>query len=173
LGTATVYGIVKQNRGVIDVESTVGLGTSMLVYLPTAQGDDAKAETVAVPLAEGTETVLVVEDEAAMLATCTRMLTRLGYTVIGCASPADALAAVQAHQGPVHVVLTDVVMPGMNGRQLADALVQNNPAIRVLFMSGYTGEMMAQHGVFADNVYLLSKPFSIAELAVKMREVCG
>ncbi|MCR4374281.1 MAG: PAS domain S-box protein, partial [Acidobacteria bacterium] len=172
LGTATVYGIVTQNNGAIEVESAVGEGTTIRLYLPraaqTATGDTGHTRN---EVPRGTETILVVEDEAAMLSICTRMLEHLGYTVVGCPSAAQALAAAEVYPGTIHALLTDVVMPGMNGRALADAVALRYPGIRVMFMSGYTADVISQRGVIDEGVHFLPKPFSASQLAVKLREL--
>jgi PAS domain S-box-containing protein len=172
LGTATVYGIVTQCHGAIDVASAVGVGTSMHIYLPRAGSDEGvDTEEAAGALPRGSETILVVEDEAAMLSICTRMLRRLGYTVLACPTSAEALAVSETHQGPLHAVLADVVMPVMNGRDLVTRIAQRHPGIRIVFMSGYTIDVISEQGVFEGSVHFLPKPFSVSQLAVKMKEV--
>jgi PAS domain S-box-containing protein len=171
LGTATVYGIVTQNQGFIHVDSTVGVGTHMRVFLPRVAGHGADVTTDApMALPMGTETVLLVEDEPAMLETCRRMLVHLGYTVLPCQSPEEAQTTLVTYTGRIHLLLTDVVMPGGSGRDLAEATRRADPSIKVLFMSGYTAELLAGTDGPAGGVGCLAKPFSTAELATKLRE---
>jgi PAS domain S-box-containing protein len=172
LGLATVYGIVKQNHGYVEVTSEVGVGTTFSVYLPEHVGPAATAgadEPSAAP--RGNETVLLVEDEPAILRLTTRILTGLGYTVLGAGSPLGAIRMAADHAGPIHLLMTDVVMPEMNGRDLAAALTIRFPEIRRLFMSGYTADVIAQHSVVDDGVAFIQKPFTRAEVAAKVRAV--
>ena len=171
LGTATVYGIVTQNNGAIEVETAVGEGTTIRLYLPRAAQEETDDTHARSDVPRGTETILVVEDETALLSICTRMLEHLGYTVVGCPSAAQAMAAAEVYPGTIHALLTDVVMPGMNGRDLADAVALRHPGIRVLFMSGYTADIISQRGVLDEGVHFLPKPFSASQLAVKLREL--
>jgi PAS domain S-box-containing protein len=169
LGTATVYGIVMQNHGLIDVQSEVGRGTTITIYLPRVTEEvDSNAVT---PIAShpGTGTVLLVEDESSMLDMTRRMLERLGYTVVACRSAVQALDAARPGDA-THLLLTDVVMPGMNGRELADALTTHHPQLKVVYMSGYTAEIIAPHGVLDEGIHFLPKPFTLAQLAAKLRE---
>jgi signal transduction histidine kinase/CheY-like chemotaxis protein len=173
LGLATVYGIVRQCGGWIGVRSQPGQGSTFDVYLP--RGNAAPAEAGSSPAraiaSRGRETVLVVEDHAEVRELAIGSLTRFGYQVLAASCGPEALDLVRAHSEPVHLLLTDVVMPGMNGRQLADLLTGIRPEIRVLFISGYAAEVIARNGVLPQDVSYLAKPFSPAGLAVKVREV--
>jgi len=169
LGTATVYGIVTQNNGLIDVTSQVGHGTTMAIYLPRVT-EEVETEVAAQSgVGRGSGTILLVEDEASMRNMTRRMLERLGYTVIACHSSANALDTAST-AGPIPLLLTDVVMPGMNGRELADVLTARHPAMKVVFMSGYTAEIIAPQGVLDDDVHFLPKPFTLAQLGAKLHE---
>ncbi len=174
LGLATVYGIVKQNSGFIDIDSVPGQGTSCRIYLPRFGAAGMAVEMAAgqQPRAAegGTETVLVVEDEEAILKLGTRILGRLGYTVLAADGPAAALRLAEAYDGVIHLLLTDVVMPEMNGRELAGRLAALRPGIKRLFMSGYPADVIASHGVLEADLQLLQKPFTVTELAAKVRE---
>jgi hypothetical protein len=173
LGLSTVYGIVKQSGGYIWVYSELGLGTTFKVYLPQVEA----AATVDLPATapqaapRGSETVLVVEDEPALRAVARRVLQRQGYAVLEAADGGAALALVSAHQGPLDLLVTDVVMPGLSGRDLADRLTAARPDLRVLYVSGYSGDAIADHGILGPDLAYLEKPFSPDALAMKVREV--
>ncbi len=171
LGLATVYGIVRQNEGFVNVYSEMERGTTFRIYLPRQDVEmeetDASGEPSALP--RGTETVLLVEDETALLKLGTRLLLQLGYTVLSASSPDEALRLQQEHQGEIHLLMTDVVMPGMNGRELADKIRLRRPDTKCLFMSGYTANVIAHRGVVDDNVAFLQKPFSLETLARHVR----
>jgi CheY-like chemotaxis protein len=172
LGLATVYGIVKGHSGHVDVESKVGSGTTFHVYLPThLQFASPRHETVALTLPRGTETILVVEDEEAVRGVARLVLQRLGYTVLEAAGGDEALALMEQIEQPVHLLLTDVVMPGMGGREVADRLRSRCPGLKVLFMSGYTDDAVVRHGIEHHEVEFIQKPFSGPALANKVREV--
>ncbi len=173
LGLATVFGIVKQNGGHIWVYSEVGQGTTFKIYLPrVAGGLPAPARPPQQPAAaRGAETLLLVEDEP-LVRTMTRdILLDLGYRVLTAGDGVEALQVAEAHQGLIHLLLTDVVMPRMNGKELADRLRSSRPEMRVLYTSGYTDNSVAHHGVLAEGTHLLSKPFEVEALARKVREV--
>jgi PAS domain S-box-containing protein len=173
LGLATVYGIVKQNNGFINVYSEPGRGTTFKIYLPRFQGEVVEVkreEVLEIPQAKG-ETVLIVEDEPSILAMGKRMLESLGYTVLVAHSPDEALGEAAGRQGAIHLLLTDVVMPEMNGRELAERLMALEPELQCLFMSGYTANVIARHGVLKEGVQFIQKPFSKKDLAVKVRQV--
>ncbi len=175
LGLATVYGIVKQNNGFINVYSEPGQGTTFKIYLPRHGDGVVEAEAARsadFPLGRG-ETVLIVEDEPAMLAMGKAMLEKLGYTVLGAATPGQALRLVHEHTGDIHLLMTDVVMPQMNGRDLAERLVPGKPGMKCLFMSGYTANVIAHHGVLNEGVHFIQKPFTMKDLGAKVREALG
>ncbi|MCK5099577.1 MAG: transporter substrate-binding domain-containing protein [Desulfobacteraceae bacterium] len=173
LGLATVYGIIKQNKGFINVYSEPDKGTSFKIYLPVhagkvlkAQKQKAKKEALG-----GFETILLVEDEESILKMTTMMLERLGYSVLATSSPAKAIDSGEAHSGKINLLMTDVVMPEMNGRELAKKLLSRFPNLKCLFMSGYTANVIAHHGVLDEEVQFIQKPFSQQDLAIKVREV--
>ncbi|MEE9910541.1 MAG: PAS domain S-box protein [Deltaproteobacteria bacterium] len=172
LGLATVYGIVRQNRGFITVESTPGQGTTFKIYLPRdmAGKDHVTAKTPERPEAQGHETILLVEDEPAILELTTIMLEGLGYAVLPAGRPGEAIRLAREHAGTIHLLITDVVMPEMNGRDLAKNLLSVYPDIKRLFMSGYTADVIAHQGVLDEGVHFIQKPFHKNELASKVRE---
>ncbi|MBI9084464.1 MAG: PAS domain S-box protein [Desulfobacterales bacterium] len=172
LGLATVYGVVKQNNGFLNVYSEPGHGTTFRIYLPQhmtmaghlpKKGAGQKAE-------RGHETILLVEDEPAILRMTTMMLERLGYTVVPARTPGEAISLAQEHAGEIHMIVTDVVMPEMNGRDLAKNILSSYPNLKRLFMSGYTANVIAHHGVLDEGVNFIQKPFSRESLGVKVRE---
>jgi len=172
LGLATVYGIVKQNEGFIDVHSEPDKGATFKIYLPRFVGEavEPKAESTAeTPKSHG-ETVLLVEDDADILNVGRRTLERLGYTVLTAGTPGEALRQAKAHAAEIRLLITDVVMPEMNGRALAKLISDIKPGLKCLFTSGYTANVIAHHGVLDEDVYFLQKPFSLKELASKVRQ---
>ena len=172
LGLATVYGIVKQSDGYISVYSEPGRGSSFKIYLPRlASLPRTSPPAVKSGAGRGTETVLVVEDEPAVLALSRRALEAQGYVVLAASDATTALRLVERHGGPIHLLLTDVVMPGMSGRDLADQLAARRPGTRVLYMSGYPGDAVVQHGELPVGSAFLQKPFSPDSLARKVRDV--
>jgi CheY-like chemotaxis protein len=173
LGLAMVYGFVRQSGGHIEVHSEPGRGTTFKVYLPREhQGAATSRSTVSVlEVPRGSETVLLVEDEQAVRKLSRFVLESSGYMVLEASGGPDALAIAQSHAGAIDLLVTDVVMPRMSGRQLANALGQLRPATRVLFMSGYTDEAILRHGVTEASPGFLQKPFSPIGLARKVREV--
>ncbi len=173
LGLATVYGIVMQNHGAIDVDSQPGQGTTFKIYLPRhATGSKPRPEELPVKSkSSGKETILLVEDEPAILKMTTIMLEGGGYTVIAARSPSEAIRLAREHQGEIDLLLTDVVMPEMNGRDLADTLLSVYPGIRRLFMSGYTANVIARYGVLGKDEHFIQKPFSLKDLGRTLREV--
>ena len=173
LGLATVYGIVEQNHGHIAVHSEVGKGTTFHLYLPRAAAAAPVGAVAVAPVAlpRGTETILVAEDEKSVRVTSCRFLELLGYTVLAAATPTEALRLAGAHTGPIHLLLTDVIMPGMNGPDLAGLLAEGRPKLKCLFMSGYTAEVMMRRGMLGAGRPFLSKPFSRDDLARKVREM--
>ncbi len=175
LGLATVYGIVRQNDGMIDVASAPLAGTTFTLYLPRAAGapSAAPAQKQAESARGGSETILLVEDEPALLEMGKAMLERLGYRVLAAHTPGEALKLARENAGEIQLLMTDVVMPEMNGRELAKRLLALYPEIRRLFMSGYTADALAHHGVVEEGVYFLQKPFTLKELSARVREVLG
>ncbi len=172
LGLSTVYGIVKQNGGFINVQSRVGHGTTFRIYLPRYTPEAAPADTAVRSAAPtGTETVLVVEDDPALLRLATRVLERLGYTVLSTASPKEAIRLVGVHQGTLGLVMTDVIMPEMTGPALREQLAHVSPGLKCLFMSGYAADVLGPQGVLGPDIHFIQKPFSADELARKIREV--
>lgn len=176
LGLATVYGIIKQNNGFIDIDSEPGLGTTFTIFLPRHKGrqaEPAQKQTQEMQLSGGGESILVVEDEPMNLDICKTMLESLGYQVIASANPEDALAIAGRHDGEIHLLITDVVMPGINGRDLSERIHSFYPGIRCIFMSGHTADMISQKGVLNETVNFIQKPFTISELAAKVQTVLG
>ncbi|OQX18836.1 MAG: hypothetical protein BWK76_06445 [Desulfobulbaceae bacterium A2] len=173
LGLATVYGIVKQNKGFVYLYSEPGQGSTFKIYLPRHTGTAQEADVAAEPLAiiGGTETILLVEDEGGIRNLAQSMLELLGYTVLCAENPSAALALADAHPGDIDLLLSDVVMPEMNGRELAERIRVRRPGIRCLFMSGYTADVIAHRGVLEQGTHFLPKPFSLDALAGKVREV--
>jgi two-component system, cell cycle sensor histidine kinase and response regulator CckA len=172
LGLATVYGIVKQNNGFINVYSEPERGTTVKIYLPRHVGEAdtiLEQEAVVIPRGNG-ENVLVVEDDAAILILAETMLTCLGYKVLEASDPNLALQLAREHLGTIKLLLTDVVMPEMNGRDLARQVQALDPEIKVLFMSGYTADTVAHHGVLDEGIRFLQKPFSIKDIANKVQQ---
>jgi PAS domain S-box-containing protein len=173
LGLATVYGIVKQHDGNIWVYSEQKQGTTFKVYLPSVQAEISATERSFQSEEDlhGSETVLVVEDNEMACEVVGSILERLGYTVLSAANGNDALNLLKPYVGPVNLLLTDVVMPDMDGKTLFGKISQIRPDIRVLFMSGYTQDVIGHHGILDEGVYFIQKPFSIQALATKVREV--
>jgi nitrogen-specific signal transduction histidine kinase/ActR/RegA family two-component response regulator len=173
LGLATVYGIVKQSDGFIYVYSEPGKGATFKIYVPRVEGEavmpsgGGKEETES----PGTGTVLVVEDESAVRGVVARVLRGKGYAVIEASDGAEALRAAREFSGEIHLVLTDVVMPGMSGRELISQIKAVRPGIKALFVSGYTGNAIVHHGILDSGVAFLQKPFTDDSLARKVREM--
>ena len=173
LGLSTVYGIVRQSKGWVEIYTELGVGSEFKVYLPRIQAEvQMPDEIVPSPAAlRGSETVLVVEDQEEVRCLATTVLTGYGYQVLQAADGAVALALVGSHSGPIDLLLTDVVLPGMNGRELSESLRRLLPSIKVLYTSGYTYEVIAHRGVIAREVAYIAKPYSPAALAAKVRQV--
>jgi len=173
LGLSIVYGIVRQSGGWIDLWSEVGVGTSFQVYLPRVDRFLATEKNVNSARAGGSETILVVEDQEAVRSFVKDALQPYGYHVMDASNGEAAFAAAQEYPERIHLLLTDVVLPGMNGRHLADRLRALRPDLKVLFTSGYPNDVIAKHGVLEDGISYLPKPFSPEGLATKVREVLG
>ena len=173
LGLATTYGAVKQSGGSIEVYSEVGIGTTFKIYLPRADEEANQQGNDILPtdLPGGTETVLLVEDEHTVRNLCSRILGGLGYQVTQARSGAEAVAAAADRADRIDLLLTDVVMPGMSGKELATRLVRHHPEMKVLFMSGYTDDAIVHHGVLDEGVSFIGKPYTPSALARKVREV--
>jgi CheY-like chemotaxis protein len=173
LGLATVYGIVHQSGGSIAVDSAPRRGARFQIYLPrVAEAPEAAgpARAVVAPT-PGSETVLVAEDEQLVRLLVRRVLEQAGYTVLAAPGGADALQLAAHYPGRIDLLLTDVVMPEMSGRELMRRLAEQRPATRVLYMSGYSDDAVAQHGVLDPGIALIQKPFTPEALARKVREV--
>jgi len=173
LGLATIYGIVKQNNGFINIYSEPGQGSIFKIYLPrlVAVEDAQKAIPEKKTAAGGTETILLVEDEPTILRMTRIMLEKNGYSVLPADTPAEAVEKAKKYSGAIDLLMTDVVMPEMNGRDLAAKLINLHPNIKLLFMSGYTANVIAHQGVLDDGVAFIQKPFSMADMTMKVREV--
>jgi PAS domain S-box-containing protein len=170
LGLSTVYGIVKQSEGDILIESEPGAGATFKIFLPRVEGElDDGGQSTRVNLPRGSETVLVAEDEEAVRGVARELLSLCGYTVLEARNGLEGLALARAHQGPIHLLLTDVVMPVMSGTELAQQLGALRPAIKVLFMSGYTDDTVALRRIAEGEIPLLEKPFTTEALARAVR----
>jgi len=175
LGLATVYGIAKQSGGHITVHSEPGHGAVFKLYLPRVEEAPGAAEPARPTeiTRRGSETVLLVEDDEPLRTLAREILSIQGYTVLDATSPSEALRLADVHPGPIHLLLTDVVMPQMNGRQVADHLLAARPGLKVLFMSGYTDAAIVEHGVLEPGTHFLQKPFTPDGLSRKVREALG
>ncbi|HEY5191461.1 MAG TPA: response regulator, partial [Candidatus Deferrimicrobium sp.] len=173
LGLATTYGAVHQAGGSIEVYSEVGIGTTFKIYLPRVDEEANQQGNDILPtdLPGGTETVLLVEDEHTVRNLCSRILGGLGYQVMQARSGAEAVVAAAERADRIDLLLTDVVMPGMSGKELATRLVRHHPEMKVLFMSGYTDDAIVHHGVLDEGVSFIGKPYTPSALARKVREV--
>jgi signal transduction histidine kinase len=175
LGLASVYGIVRQSGGQISVSSTPGAGTTFRIYLPRVDApvDAAREARPVTAPATGTETVLVAEDEQIVRVLIRKVLEQAGYTVLLAGSGAEALQLAERHTVAIHLLVTDVVMPGMNGRELARRLLERRPKTKVLYLSGYADDAVERHGVLDPGTAFMQKPFSPSALATRVREVLG
>jgi CheY-like chemotaxis protein len=168
-----VYGFIKQSGGHIEVSSEVGRGATFRIYLPRAAEATPAAQLPSESLERptGTETILLAEDEEAVRRLASRILQLSGYTVLEARNGVEAVAVAREHQSPIHILVTDLVMPRMSGRQLATLMTQARPGLRVLLMSGYTEQAVLRPDVLEPRVAFLQKPFTPTELVRKVREV--
>ncbi|MGC2473764.1 MAG: ATP-binding protein [Candidatus Sulfotelmatobacter sp.] len=176
LGLSTVYGIIKQSGGYIWVSSEIGKGTTFKIYLPRVASTRETAAKIVTPerlqrVEPGTETILLVEDEANLRYLARQYLEKQGYKVIEAADGAVAMQIAVAHEAVIHLLLTDVIMPGMNGRELAQRISQIRPNAKILYMSGYTENVIGENGILDAGVRLLQKPFNLRDLKTMVREV--
>jgi len=173
LGLATTYGVVKQAGGSIEVYSEVGIGTTFKIYLPRVEEEASQLVKDDRPqdMRGGSETVLHVEDEDIVRNLCVQILERLGYKVLQAQNGTEAIALAQGYGDRIDLLLTDVVMPGMNGAELARQLVLHHPEMKVLFTSGYTDNAITHHGVLDEGVSFIEKPYTPSALARKVRGV--
>ena len=173
MGLATVYSIVKQLNGHIWVYSEVNRGTTFKIYLPRTRAErSAPVATLPPPLVQtGSETILLVEDEPEVRAVAVESLRLLGYQVLEAAAPSDALRLAEQYTEPIHLLLTDVVLPAMSGRELAEIIKRLHPETKVLYVSGYTVNTIAHHGVLEEGIHFLPKPYTMSQLAAKVRQV--
>jgi len=173
LGLSTIYGIVKQNAGFINVYSEPGKGTTFKVYIPqhlAAEVKQKEEQSVDVPLGQG-ETILIVEDDEHILKLSKNILENLGYSVLAANKPTEALHLARDFEAPLHLLITDVIMPEMNGRQLSEKLQKIRPDIVTLYMSGYTANVIAHRGVLEEGIHFIPKPFSRKTMAIRVRQV--
>jgi CheY-like chemotaxis protein len=173
LGLSMVYGIVKQSGGYIWVYSEPDRGTTFKIYLPRVDqpAENAADEKRLNPVQRGTETILLVEDDPQVRQLSSSVLTHCGYKVLVAATPQEGLAICSANHHDIRLLVTDVVMPGLNGRELAEKILQICPKLRVLYISGYTGNAIVHYGVLDDGLWFLPKPFTLSALVAKVREV--
>jgi two-component system sensor histidine kinase EvgS len=171
LGLSTVHGIIKQNKGFIDVSSEKGRGTTFRIYLPRHRGkaDRAPVEDWKPSALHGNEAILLVEDEPTMLEMTTLMLKKMGHTVFATSEPSDAIRLIEENPKEIQLLITDVVMPGMNGKELADELLSREPALKCLFMSGYAADTLLHHARFDGENHFIQKPFTVNDLMPKVR----
>jgi CheY-like chemotaxis protein len=173
LGLATVYGVVQQNNGFVHVHSELGKGTTFDIYLPRSKSDlttTGELESITTDVPQGRETILLVEDEENVLRLVRGLLTRSGYTVLAATSPEQAIELEMDCQVIIDLLVTDLVMPGMNGHELAERLIARRPDLKCLYMSGYPADVIAHHGSLSLGQRLIQKPFGLRLLARSVRE---
>jgi len=168
-----VYGIVKQHGGHVDLTSETGKGSSFIVFLPTTMEDTPHPTAPLQKEFRGKGTILVVDDDQTIGKLLSDALQPLGYSILLAPGPREAVELSDQHQDRIDVLLTDVIMPEMNGRKLAEILAPTRPGMKIVYMSGYTDDIIARHGIIDDNVMLLHKPVSPMELAEKLRAIMG
>ncbi|HUK90174.1 MAG TPA: PAS domain S-box protein, partial [Blastocatellia bacterium] len=175
LGLSTVYGIIRQSGGNVWVSSEPGKGSSFTIILPAIQSPEHEAERTVLSgsVTQGQETVLVVEDQETVLKLVRDILEHQGYRVLHALRPSDAITICNEYDGPIHLMITDVIMPQMNGRQLADYVAPTRPDMRVLFMSGYTDNAMVKEGILGPGAAFIQKPFQMSSLLYSVRDVLG
>jgi len=173
LGLATVYGIIKQNSGFVDVHSEPGQGTSFRIYMPRTETPISEKPQIHEPRKDlnGNETILLVEDEESILELGKAILARHGYKVLTARNAPEALDLAERHPDRIDLLITDVVMPGVNGKDLVERLNTFRAGLRTIFISGYTADIISDHGVLDEGVQFLQKPFSVKSMAEKVREV--
>ena len=173
LGLSTAYGIVTQCGGDIAVESAPGQGTTFRIYLPLVDAEPslARSQTPQPAVARGTETILVVDDEPGLVTVAQRALTFAGYTVLTATGGEDALRVLAAHDGRVGLVVTDVVIPGISGLELAERITRDYPGTRILYSSGYTDDAVLRRGVESSRTHFIGKPYTLTDLTRKVREM--
>lgn len=173
LGLSMVFGIVKQNNVFINVYSEPGIVSTFSIYLPRYMGSETeiieKEDSIA--LKSGNETILLVEDEISVKDLAILMLERLGYNVISADTPGEEIKLAEKHMKEISLMMVDVVMPEMTGRELAEHVITFMPDLKVLYMSGYTDDVIAYHGVLDSNINFIQKPFSLNDMSAKIREI--
>ena len=173
LGLSTVYGIVKQNHGDVWARSTPGEGTTFTIYLPRVEALEECIESTSThrPAYAGTETILLVEDEDGVRRLLKHILSRQGYTVLEAPDGPEALECLANHEGTVHLLLTDMVMPRMSGRDVGDRAIELRPGIKVIYMSGYTDDVLMRAGALGPGMSFIRKPLKVETLTARVREV--